>query len=365
MAKNSLWFDSTAYFIQRAAAWTLGKGAIGVAFLVAGFIGLQLSAGYALLAIGVGVLANTVMHAMDLSYRNRTVEDVYREETAALLNKDANEIEIEDIKSIANGIPEKNIPANPIIKEALEKNDRLFRISMVANILTSAVIGTVIFLLGDFQFLNEASETFRSGVKDFTDLLDPKAGIFGLGAGLSSLVMGRALTDLGESLFDTNKGIAHEKIREIERTLKKRGKSVSKQQVFEIYLCMEPELNSEIQRKYNQPFAELSEVEQEKAMTYYCDECGLEEVTFALNAHEIEASELAFLLDDTQASSTEKLIARLETPDPEQEKETLPHRIEQHWVNFITGGQDKQRPTSFVEAEEARQHQQTRSSVTV
>jgi hypothetical protein len=231
----------------------------------------------------LGLTATVSASIVQIEHNNKIkhIANFYKEELAAKLGKKANQIGEKDLNTIAIGSRLGGMEDNPIIAEELKASRKRRNLGVVLSAVAS--IATYVLLNTAIPDLPEGAAT---GIMGFIS-----KGIIGLA---TYFAVKAPLHWIGDKLFGVDKQTTHEKIEEIMRD-REAGKTISKEQVFDIFVAANPDLQGVIQAKYGKAYEAL-DLQDKKELTQNLGKLlQIDEITAAINGGNINVSELAFV----------------------------------------------------------------------
>lgn len=317
--------DDATNWLKNRLIYMTGRGLFGLGLIAAaGAIGIV---GAATLPAWVPVLIVSVTAGLQAltTWRNERFQegklvDAYREEIGAALDKEPQEVGIADYRLVAEGSLHRGIRPNPVLKQALERNESKHLMQFLTTAFAGALTGLGLLMFsGGVTALGQEVDSIQQNVYAFFGV----ESLAGAGAALtgtlfaSGLVMGllnRALDFTGERLFGMTRTTAHERIQDIRRSVE-RGQEVTPQQVLGVFVATEPVLDRAIEEHFGQPYQRLNALEQFQALQFYADYLPVDALAAEINAGHIRPTELAFA-----AAGQRSGVARVAQPEREGEQ---------------------------------------------
>lgn len=238
---------------------------------------------------------------------NRMLKD-YKNEIAAQVGIPEHEVTREHLHQVADGDLEKGVLPNQVIAQA---RDRAGTRQTVRQLLVSAsAVATfgLFFALVGTPFMDGAVEAIGSwaerGIEKVLGIewpVDRQVLTAMLFSGMGLSMVNTALDYASNLLFGLNRKTAHDQILEIRHDMA-RDKEVTREQVFGVFVAINPGLDALIEGIYGKPYYNLDPAVQTEAMTVYGREYSrvnrqhrnIEGLTADINDKRIEADELAF-----------------------------------------------------------------------
>lgn len=303
--------------IFTAGRWLLSLTMIGLAFTNA-------SLPVAFLVVGFsGLLQGGVTWLKQHDAENQLVAD-YRDELSAKTGVEISKLTTKELRMVAYGDADKAIEANPVLAQAIERSSN--RKFMSWSTTVAAAFATMALFLPFLTDIEKVVEPLLNQAKVVLDTYNlgfaiPKhPGIFtmmlvsGTGMGFLNNVFERVT----ERVIGLNRRTAHEQIQEIRRDIDK-NQIITPQQVFGVFVAIDPSLDQQIQAMFRRPYEKLNLEEQHDALLVFgrdlqtplLNHHTIASLTRDLNNRQIEADELAFAVVNQNSG-----VPRLETPRP-------------------------------------------------
>lgn len=227
----------------------------------------------------------------------------YKEEVGAILDKNPEDVTTDDLQTVAQGDKEKGIEGNAVLAEALEYNSKRGLMEMVTSALSGLAIIATTF--GVFQLLFGVDLISQTGgilerayekVPFLGDQLTSRGGqvlgtMFLAGTGLT--FFNQVFDRIGEKMLDIDKEPAIVNISKLRREIDK-GKMLTPEQVFGVYVAANESLGETIAQEFGQPYEKLSQRQQHLALEEFGQGLNIHKLTYDINHYHIEPEELAF-----------------------------------------------------------------------
>lgn len=270
--KTAHWFGSRSVVtgFKLLSGATLGKY---VQLLQSGAVIPALTEGLLLGGIGLSAGARAYMAYQDHEIEQDRLTNFYRAEVAASLGKDPKQVSIEDLRTAAE--------RNPVLEEALERNDK-HRNSRIFSWVAGTLLVGAGLLFGGYALL---------------------VGAVGATAALPvAIVANIALTQIAkrglEKVSDKVLGIdtppVHDYIYAMHQE-QRRGHNLSQEQVMQVFLEASPMIADRIEAEYGAPFKKLDVPDKIKVLKEYGTYYHIPQVTSDINTRRIDVAELAYL----------------------------------------------------------------------
>ncbi len=284
MALNALpHIHSTAEVLDSAKNATLlgaGKGAAGALGGAAGGLlaaDASLKANIALTAtLGLTAAVSASIVQIEHQGKMRKVAKFYKEELAAKLGKPMKSVGEKDLDALASGKILDGVEANPVIAEELQQSRKRRNLGVALSVIASVATYAIL----EVATLAAASDLAGMAAK----------AIVGLA---TYFAVKTPLHWIGDKIFGVDKETTHERIEEISRE-RAAGKVIGKEQVFSVFVAANPDLARVIENKYRKPYDDLGLKDKQVLTENLGTMMQVDEITSAINAGTINASELAF-----------------------------------------------------------------------
>ena len=292
--------------LKAGAVWLAGRGLTFAAIAVA-TTSFGMSAAWVPFIVlpmiaAVSAVNTQFMHA----HNEEMLTHHYRDEIASVLHIKPSKVGIEQLYTVAYGNKAAGIPANPVLKHALERND-IDRMSSLVTHGASALLSISLAsnILGDGSQINGAINKVAGDIM-------PKLGV-GMMAGALDFVVHSVLDFAASHVTGLNRPSVEERITDIRNEVG-RGFNVSPERVFSLYVQADERLANDIQQTFHQPYDTLPSHMQERIVDMYDRNFSVKEKTRYINERRMSASELAFTVEG-QASGIPLTAPRpIETP---------------------------------------------------
>ncbi len=254
-----------------------------------------------LVGLGLTTALSAALTQMSYNYKLHNIGQLYSEELEAKLGKPAGKLKDKDLEIIAKGDPSRGIEANKTIADALKKARRNRNIGVVLSVIASlASFALVNVAIGAEMFsgMNGASATIAemaTGVVSYNMIKEPLKWITGRVLGL-------------------HKDTAHDRISDIERDHEK-GKTISREQVFDVFVKASPELDAMIKLQYGKNYDDLGLSARQQITAALGPMIQLDRMVEGINSGRFNATELAFTVEGQSSG----VVPKTEAEVPEKE----------------------------------------------
>ncbi len=224
--------------------------------------------------IGLSAGARAYMAYQEHEIEEDRLVESYRREIAASLGKSPRSVTTDDLEQAAQ--------VNPVIEEAMIKNDRTRNNHMFSWVASTLLVGAAM-MFGGIALL----------------------GSFGLAGGgllfaaiasniVATQVVKKVLGGIGEKVLGIDGPTVHDKIHDLKLT-QQRGHAISQEQVLGVFIQASPDLAMAIEGRFGKPFDALEMGDKIKALASLNDTYHLADITADINAKRIAVGELAYL----------------------------------------------------------------------
>jgi|GEM_PF-3195488 len=287
-------------WLRDVQTYLAGKGVVSFAVIAASVLSsisfMPWIVPFTVAAGGVGL--NMFRRLTDQWHYQDDMAIKYKDEIGAQLGIDPSTVTREHVKTLAYGNEQEGIEGNPILAQALDRQRSK----------SWLVFGTALLAAGvTFLLLSTGAGIIAGGMLSAMPILEGVpfiptiVGMMGgaVVAGLSSLFIQDGL----ELLIGAKSGIsapsAHDRINAIEAR-HARGKTVTPEQVFQVKLCISPELEERVVAMTGKPFHSLKANVQERVLAQMDLKGEMSLIAREINKGNIDATELAFILTGQQ-----------------------------------------------------------------
>ena len=243
--------------------------------------------------IGFASIASAAINVIKYINLRSDVCDLYRDEIASKLGKSPEKVTVKDMDALAEGIPERGIPANKALAEELDNLRQERNIGIGVTIVSIMLaIPLAMAVMTGFGLPVVALQTL------FTAPTLPLLGSFAtqLVVGfLSHKLLEYPIEKIGHEIFSIANETTHERI---ELLMKDRadGKTLSKEQVLGVFVGAKQEFSNFVESSFGKPYDKLDLKQKQSMLESFEQYIPLTNITASLNAGITEVSELAFLV---------------------------------------------------------------------
>lgn len=282
----------------------------------------------------MGLTAAVSSSIVQIEHNNKIkhIAGFYKEELAAKLGKNEKSIGEKDLNTIAQGSRFGGLEDNPIIAEELHVSRKRRNLGVALSAIAS--IATYVIVKTAMPFVPEEAATGLMSVL--------AKGVVGLA---TYFAVKAPLHWVGDKMFGLDKQTTHEKIEEIAKD-REAGKTISKEQIFDVYVAANPDLKDVIETKYRKSYANLGLVEKKELAEGIGKLIHVDEVAAAINGGNINVSELAFSAVGQESGVPMKDGTKREKPHGFLEA------IKEKWHNFAQHFTHKPQEATMVGGEE-------------
>ncbi len=230
-----------------------------------------------LTALGLTAAVSASLVQIEHNGKIKNTAKFYKEELAAKLGKNANQIGEKDLNAIAVGSRFGGLEDNPVIAEEMQQSRKRRNIgvalSAVASVATYAILAVAM--------PGGAAEGIMGTIAK---------GIIGLA---TYFAVKAPLHWVSDKAFGVDRKTTHERIQEIARD-RAAGKTISREQVFDVYVSANPDLQDVIRTKYRKSYEKLDLHDKQTLTNNLGTMMHVDVVADAINGGNINVSELAF-----------------------------------------------------------------------
>lgn len=238
--------------------------------------------------LGLTAAVSAAVTQIEYLDKMKMLAKFYSKELGAVLGKDSTKIKAEDLEAVARGSLLAKRDGNRVITEQISQSRRRRNLGVALSAISSvATLGLLeLALPGIGQGLAAAAGAVQDSIVQV------------IAKGLIGLATYHAIKGplhwLGDKLLDTDKHTTHERIEEISRDIKK-GKAISKEQVFAVFVAANPDVAEVIVNKFGKGYDDL-ELRQKQQLTENLGKMmEVDTVTDAINGGRMDVAELAFV----------------------------------------------------------------------
>jgi hypothetical protein len=291
-----------------------GVGLTGGAAAVGGLGGM--------LVMGAMGVISAVVAQMDYRHGIHKMRELYKHEIAHKLDKPVKSVTDEDLYLLAEGDKEKGIEPNTILAKEIsqKRTDRVISIALsaAASMATFGIMAAV-----------------GSLVAATLPVAAPIAGALGLSVAVVAPVVALvAETLIGVGVYNAIKeplhwatrkafklddNTTHDRIERLNNVLAT-GRSISQQQVLDVFISADKELDKYITNEYGKSFNRMSNREQQRVAEDLGKQVPLADLTDRINSGKYDIGELAFAAEGKASGFT---IPTAQTEDASQRQSLL------------------------------------------
>jgi hypothetical protein len=299
--------------LKAGAVWLAGRGlifgAVAVATTTFGLSGIWLP----LIILPMAAAISSVNTQLFHSHREESLVSRYKNEIASVLHMSPDKVGLEQLYTVAYGNKGAGIAANPVLAEALNKNDTSRMVNMATHVvsamLTLAVASVFIFNGGDVtQVVGSDAAKYFSHI-----------GV-GLGVGVTNFLMDQVLGFFADRMAGTKEATLDDSIRAIGKEVRK-GFSVSPERVFGLYVTADKALAADIEEVYHTSYDKLPTHTQHQIVAMYDKQFGVTTITQLLNERRLATTELAFAIEGQESGVPLREPQPAELPDGDYKAE--------------------------------------------
>jgi hypothetical protein len=265
-----------------------GIGLTGGAAAVGGLGGM--------VVMGVLGVISAVVAQMDYRHGIRKMRELYKYEIAHQLDKPAKEVTDEDLYTLAEGNKEKGIePNNVLAKEISQKRtDRIISIALSAGA-SMATFG-MMAMVGSLAVATLPVAAPIAGALGLSvAAVAPVVGLIAetlIGIGLYNLIK-EPMHWAARKAFKLDENTTHDRIERLNNTLAL-GKSVSQEQVLDVFISADKNLDNYITQQYGKTYDRMNSVEKKVVAADLAQQVPLADLTERINKGQYDVGELAF-----------------------------------------------------------------------
>jgi hypothetical protein len=259
--------------------------------------------------LGMGVVVATGAALAQLDYRNEISDliDTYRDQLSAALKKPVHALTEKDLTVFAKGDAKRGIAANPVIAQELRKKraERTLGVglSVGATLVSYAILASAL-----------GATTALAGSIGVPLIVVECA----IGLGLYNVIK-EPLKIIGHKMFGLGHKTTHDHIEKL-ALVRSDGKTVTREQVLQVFASADPKLDAYIESTYGATFEKLSREEQQRAAQDPKLMEMLSRVSIDINEGRMSAGELAFMAEGQLSEIKAKTRAPVEYDNPTPKK---------------------------------------------
>ncbi len=288
--------DDLKHYTKYAGLWLTTRGVVSLAILTA-TVGLGMSGYFApLIALPIGLATATYLHSDRANYLKTRVKNAYKLEIAATLGIDPKAVTLEDMLRVAEGDKEAGVTANPVLQEQLQRIDKH---KFLSDITSATAIGIAMV-----SFLAILGGGFEHILEGWKGLLEPLASnlpvsnqaVFAAGTLASgiSFASDYAIHKAGMGIMGLNERTTYDMVQNLKR-LRRVGKTITPEQVLEVFVSRDPALAKAIQDTFEAPYGALTQEQRISVLAVYDKKHLITNMVAKINAGRLSPNELSFV----------------------------------------------------------------------
>lgn len=241
--------------------------------------------------IGLASIASTAINVIKYINLRSDLCDIYRDEIASKLGKAPEKITVKDMDALAQGVPEKGIPANKALAEELDnlRQERNIGIGVTVVSIMLAIPLAISVMSGLGLPMVALGALFTAPT---LPLLGSFATQLGIGF-LSHKLLEYPIEKAGHQLFSVANDTTHERIESLMKD-REDGKALTKEQVLGVFVGAKQEFSNFVESSFGKSYDKL-DLKQKQSLTESFEQyLPLTNITASLNAGITKVSELAF-----------------------------------------------------------------------
>lgn len=243
-----------------------------------------------LVGLGLSTGLDLFMNQMDHSHRLNQLSTLYAPQLAALTGKNIRTIGPQELKMVANGMPEAGIDPNPSLQEELKRNNRKRLIKNIGSVVGIVAAFTLVAAAIAFvPWLGGLAATVAAGSIFSTAGLTLAATV-GIGGYIGMKAVTGIVESFGKKVLGLNKPSVEDKLDALSKQIDDELK-VTPAQVMDIFLTANPGLGQQVEEKYGVPYAKLNALERREIADRFPE---TEVLANAINNRQMHVRELAF-----------------------------------------------------------------------
>jgi hypothetical protein len=312
--------DDIAYGVRWLTAFVTGRGATALA--VAGAVAAGVTLGspvLPLIGLALGIPVTAALATMSHDHQQRQLRAHYREEIAATLGIAPGSVTMQHLRAVANGMPDRRIPGNKTLHEALERNDRHRTIAVVANVLSAIVATGLVFALHTFGLPGAASGWLANAGVSLTQAGAMEATLLATTAAVTGFGLDQLFGHAGNRMFGYTTPSLDDQIERV-AGLVRRGHSMGIGQMMRMIVQVNPSIDQEIRARYGLSYRQLPPEHQRDVINHYDNAFQIRATTEAINRGLLPAQELAFAVEGRRSGVLPPATALLQAYASELEK---------------------------------------------
>lgn len=297
--------DSIGSTMRDLRAYLLGRGIVTTLAITAGFMGSGIfgAAASAALAPAVsvaligGVVLSGVMRLREMRYNQDRMADIYREDIADQLGIAPEQVTREHVHTLAFGDVRRGIAPNPILREEIDREWNKTWLKFA----TSALAAMASFGLIQFGLAHEFVASKLPALLGTTAGAIVGAGSVGIVTGFTGLFLNNGLDFAIQRSTTLGDVTMHDRIKKLDRDIT-RGRAVSAEQVFSLFVAADRMLDSSIARRFGKPYDLLSIQQKATVLEQLGAADAMQSIASDLNSKRIGAGSIAFIITGQQGT---------------------------------------------------------------
>lgn len=292
--------------------------ALGRGFIALSLFGLSMAGAGTGIAMWVALPLLTGFQAF-MDYRKEQnakhhLLNEFREEVAIAIGKDAKDVDLKDLQTVAEGDKSRGIEANPILDEEWDRIGRRRTVQFV----TTAISAVATLMLINFPMFTNAAGASQTLVAEAGDWVawgkDQAISMLNLpeGSTLASIISNgftytgltvaaswvlqaanAALDFVSFGVLGLSSKTTHDRIDDISKALDN-GKLITKEQVLGVFVSANKDLAEDIRKEFGKDYDKLGWQKQQAAVAKFGGEYKVYELAYMINFRMIKPQELAF-----------------------------------------------------------------------
>ncbi len=307
-----LWFGDISNTLRALRVHLFGKGIMTLAVLAAGAVASATGFSAILPIVAVGGFVLTTVNRL---YNQRLYENgmlnMYRDDISQQLGIAPEEVTLSQLKEAGK--------TNDVIGHALTRQRNKTILAVGTAALSAAGTWALVGMFG-------GESSLKTGVGALLQNIPGGASIaafanyvsIGVVAGFSGLLFNGVLKNGVSATTSIGKAAAHDRIMEMEWTLK-RGLGVSKEQVYGVLVAGDVRLQQAIARQFHKPYSQMRPIQQATVLQRVGVASEMQTIADQINHGEMRPGGLAYLMQGAQnAAHTPQALSAAMAPAPAQ-----------------------------------------------
>lgn len=304
-AANTAITDTASATALAAAPTSIATASTATNVLGAAATGF--SSVFSVATIGIASAASVIINYLGYNFQRTALRDLYKDEIAAHLKKDAKDVTNDDLDIVAKGNKESGIEANKTIAKEVSRLQRSRNIKFVAT------AGSLLLTLGIMGALT-APAVVGAVTAAIPALGTAFASTGGVGMAVFKTVaaillhtaLEKPIHDLGHKLFGFEDTVSEQIA-----TLSKQydGKQpISREQVVGVFVASNDDLKKFVKDRHGKSYSDLSIVQKRDVTEYLAQYMNIDNVTDNLNMGRMKVTELAYTVEGQQSGVLPHLV---------------------------------------------------------